>query len=98
MMRALPFAMLVGKVEFEPVLPWTGAAAEDLCDRKQVERALLGLRGETLEPFGNLLCHAQAGHSGEDRDERPDYSFGHPEPPAMPAHLSANSCHTIVMA
>jgi len=46
--RALALAVLVPKVEFEIVLPWTRTVAEDLSDGKEVEAALLHLRSELL--------------------------------------------------
>ena len=81
-MRALALAVLVGERELDPVLPGAGPAAENLRDRKEVEHALVRLRGELLQPLGCRLRGAQAGRKDEECGERPDCSLGHSGPPA----------------
>jgi hypothetical protein len=73
MMRALALAVLVRESGFQPVLPGAGAAAEDLRDRKKVERALLRLRCKLIEPLGSGLGGTYAGRKGENRDEYPGF-------------------------
>src|SRR5215470_7995379 len=91
MQRALALAVLVREAKLDPVLPGTPPAAEDLRNRKKVESALLRLRGELFEPLGRCLCSTQAGRKGEDRDECPDFSFRHAEPPIYRRSRHANS-------
>src|SRR5262249_46185220 len=79
--RALALPVLVGESELKPILTRAGPAAEDFPYRKQIERALLHLRRELLEPLGCGLCRAQARRKGEGRNEYPDFSFRHSQPP-----------------
>src|SRR5262245_32214642 len=81
MKRALALAVLVRESELDPVLTGPRPAAEDLGDRKKVERALLRLSGELLEPLGGCLCSTQARRKGEGRNEYPDFSLRHSQPP-----------------
>src|SRR6266850_7347602 len=81
MERALALAVLVRETELDPVLTGPRPAAEDLGDRKKVERALLRLSGELLEPLGGCLRSTQAGRKGEGRNEYPDFSLRHSRPP-----------------
>jgi hypothetical protein len=81
MKRALALAVLVRETELDPVLTGPRPAAEDLGHRKKVERALLRLSGELLEPLGGCLCSTQAGRKGEGRNEYPDFSLRHSQPP-----------------
>src|SRR5262245_25492875 len=83
MKRALALAVLVRESELDPVLTGPRPAAEDLGDRKKVERALLRLSGELLEPLGGCLCSTQAGRKGEGRNEYPDFSLRHLQPPIV---------------
>ena len=81
MKRALALAVFVRETELDPVLTGAGPASKDLGDRKKVERALLRLSGELLEPLGGCLCSTQAGRKGEGRNEYPDFSLRHSKPP-----------------